>query len=154
MVNLVEAGQSLLHAILKLAGLRQQTIMIEPGTVMSFWAPKKTNSKHIKEKPAVILVHGFAADGIMTWLFQFGTLTSKYSVYIPDLLFFGGSTTNSNDRSPNFQAECLIKALDELGVEECTVVGFSYGGMVAFKMAEARPEIDEGFVVSDHDCDD
>ena len=43
----------------------------------------------------------------------------------------------SMDRSPGFQAECLVTALRKLGVEWCTVVGFSYGGMLSFKMAEA-----------------
>ncbi|KAJ6800895.1 epoxide hydrolase 4-like [Iris pallida] len=109
---------------------------------------KKKNNKKINEKPVVVLVHGFAAQGIVTWQFQVGKLTSKYSVYVPDLLFFGGSATQSEDRSPAFQAECLMKALDKLGVNKCTVVGFSYGGMIAFKMAESRPDLVHSLVIS------
>lgn len=63
------------------------------------------------------------------------SLIKKYSVYVPDLLFFGGWFSDNPDRSVAFQAECVVK-----GVERYTVVGFSYGGIVGFKMAELHPE--------------
>ncbi|XP_065010664.1 uncharacterized protein LOC135640290 isoform X2 [Musa acuminata AAA Group] len=183
MVNWVEAQKPILHWLVRGAGLRQQTIEIEPGTVISMWVPKekvmankkKATNKEVvpdlssdgsrdeeedkrkkkkkqrgkeKEKPAVVLVHGFAAEGIVTWQFQFGVLVNQYEVYIPDLFFFGESTTAAADRSPAFQAECLAAALDKLSVRRCTAVGFSYGGMVAFKMAELRPDLVRSLVVS------
>ncbi|KAL8152067.1 hypothetical protein V2J09_021875 [Rumex salicifolius] len=154
MVNLVAAQKPLLHGLMKMAGISPQCVEIDAGTTMNFWVPSETlkppkkNTKPLKPKPAVVLVHGFAAEGIVTWQFQVGALTKKYSVYVPDLLFFGESTTDSADRSPGFQAECLATALRKLGVEKCTVVGFSYGGMVAFKLAESHPEMAEALVVS------
>ena len=66
----------------------------------------------------VVLVHGFAGEGIVTWQFQVGALTKKYDVYVPDLLFFGGSFSDKPDRSPTFQAECLAAGLKKLGVED------------------------------------
>lgn len=77
-----------------------------------------------------------------------GALTKKYAVYVPDLIFFGGSMSSRDDRSPAFQAECLVTGLKKLGVEKCTVVGFSYGGMVAFKMGELYPEFVHAIVIS------
>ncbi|POO02523.1 Alpha/beta hydrolase fold [Trema orientale] len=160
MVNLVAAQRPLLHGLMKMAGVRPYTVEIEPGTVMNFWVPNGTITKPKKgekpkpisrpktNKPVVVLVHGFAAEGIVTWQFQVGALTKKYSVYVPDLLFFGGSVTDKTDRSPSFQAECLATGLRKLGVDKCTVVGFSYGGMVAFKLAELYPEMVEAMVVS------
>ncbi|KAM0945974.1 putative alpha/beta hydrolase-1 [Dioscorea sansibarensis] len=151
MVNWVEAQKPLLHGLMKFAGLRQTSIEIEPGTIMNFWLPKEKlgdNKKDNNEKPVVVLVHGFAAEGIVTWQFQVNSLIKKYAVYVPDLIFFGGSMSKSEQRSPGFQAECLGIALDQLGVEKCTVVGFSYGGMVAFKLAEMKPEMVESLVVS------
>ncbi|KAF3340002.1 monoacylglycerol lipase ABHD6-like protein [Carex littledalei] len=174
MVNFVEAQKPLLHFLVKRAGLRQQSVEIEPGTVMSLWVPKEKatkkkcpinneiapegkpidvkllngNGKDKKSRPSVVLVHGFAAEGIVTWQFQVGVLAKKYDVYVPDLLFFGGSETKSKDRSPVFQAQCLITALERLGVKQCTVVGFSYGGMVAFKMAEINPNLVHSLVIS------
>jgi pimeloyl-ACP methyl ester carboxylesterase len=64
------------------------------------------------------------------------------------MLFFGGSTSPAPERSPAFQAECVVAALRRLGVDRCAVVGFSYGGMVSFKMAEAHPDLVRSLVVS------
>ncbi|XP_031115209.1 uncharacterized protein LOC116019202 isoform X4 [Ipomoea triloba] len=168
MVNFVDAQKPLLHFVMKLAGVIPHAVEIQPGTVMNFWVPINTVKNPKKRnkattaptsnagvvavdakpsKPVVVLVHGFAGEGILTWQFQVGWL-KKYAIYVPDLLFFGGSVTDSDDRSPAFQAECLGKGLRKLGVEKCTVVGFSYGGMVAFKMAELFPEMVEALVVS------
>ncbi|GAB2282748.1 hypothetical protein Dimus_017287 [Dionaea muscipula] len=156
MVNLVAAQKPLLHGMMKMAGIQPTTLEVEPGTIMHFWVPRETltepteenRTKKKKPKPNVVLVHGFAAEGIVTWQFQVGALTKKFSVYVPDLLFFGNSTTDRSDRSPAFQAECLVKALGKLGVNKCTLVGFSYGGMVAFRMAELYPEMVDALVVS------
>ncbi|OAY57400.1 putative aminoacrylate hydrolase RutD isoform X1 [Manihot esculenta] len=166
MVNLVAAQKPMLNWLMKMAGVEPHAVDIEPGTVMNFWVPVEAVKKqkprkgektintqtslhlHKPTKPVVVLVHGFAAEGIVTWQFQVGALTKKYSVYIPDLLFFGGSITNKTDRSPTFQAETLVKGLKKLGVDKCTAVGFSYGGMVAFKMAELYPELVQAMVVS------
>ncbi|CAI0392262.1 unnamed protein product [Linum tenue] len=147
MVNLVAAQKPLLNLLMKMAGVKTHTVEIEPGTVMNFWVPAEVTLKK-PTKPVVVLVHGFAGEGIVTWQFQVGALTKNYSVYVPDLLFFGGSVSDSADRSPRFQAETLVKGLRKLGVERCTVVGFSYGGMVAFKMAELYPEMVRAMVVS------
>ncbi|KAG4175402.1 hypothetical protein ERO13_A11G183900v2 [Gossypium hirsutum] len=159
MVNLVAAQKPLMNGLMKMAGVQPYSVEIEPGTVMNFWVPCETVKKpgkgekkvtHLEKptKPVVVLVHGFAAEGIVTWQFQVGALTKKYSVYVPDLLFFGGSITDKPDRSPTFHAEYLVQGLRKLGVEKCVVVGFSYGGMVAFKMAQMYPHMVEAMVVS------
>ncbi|KAF7126286.1 hypothetical protein RHSIM_Rhsim11G0178300 [Rhododendron simsii] len=140
----------LIHGLVKLAGLSQQTVEIEPGTVMNFWAPKETKTVANKKpnKPVVVFAHPFAGDAILMWFPQVLALTSQYSVYVPDFIFFGGSTTSRPDRSAEFQAECLARGLRKLGVEKCTVVGLSYGGMVGFKMAAMYPELVEALVAS------
>ncbi|VVA99482.1 unnamed protein product [Arabis nemorensis] len=160
MVNLVESPKPLLYGLMKLAGVVPYTIEIEPGTKMNFWIPKETLKKPKKSdknssvepkkptKPAILFIHGFAAEGIVTWQFQVRSLAKKYSVYIPDLLFFGGSYSDKPDRSPAFQAHCLVKSLHILGVDNFFLVGFSYGGMVAFKIAEEYPEMVRAMVVS------
>jgi hypothetical protein len=93
MVNLVEAQKPLLHFLIRRTGLRQHNVDVDgAGTVISFWMPKdkvpkdkatvrdvtpgqeaetnKMKQKTKKERPAVVLVHGFAAEGIVTWQFQ------------------------------------------------------------------------------------
>ena len=88
MVNLVEAQKPLLHYLIRRTGLRQHTVDVDgAGTVISFWMPKdkvpkdKATVRDItreaaeaekkkKDRPTVVLVHGFAAEGIVTWQFQ------------------------------------------------------------------------------------
>ncbi|KAK4584261.1 hypothetical protein RGQ29_022128 [Quercus rubra] len=125
MVNHVAALRPMLHGLMKMAGVKPYTVEIEPGTVMNFWVPLETLKKKSTkkgDKPVVVLVHGFFSDGIVTWPFQVVALTKKYS--------------------------CLVAGLRKLGVERCTVVGFSYGGLVAFKMAELHADLVEAVVVS------
>ncbi|GAB4837903.1 hypothetical protein Ancab_027428 [Ancistrocladus abbreviatus] len=147
MVNFITLYASILHKIMKFAGgLEPRSVEIENAgsTTMNFWVPTNTSPS----KPAVVLIHGIAADGILTWQLQVMALTEKYSVYVPNLLFFGGSHTESKERSVRFQAECVVKGLRKLGVERCIVVGISYGGMVGFQMAEHYPELVAGMVVT------
>uniref|UniRef100_A0A2N9ELB5 AB hydrolase-1 domain-containing protein n=1 Tax=Fagus sylvatica TaxID=28930 RepID=A0A2N9ELB5_FAGSY len=131
MVNIFAVFKPLLRGLMKLAGVRPQRVEIEPGTVMNFWVPNETpkKSKNTNEsdtntkpnkpnKPAVVFIHGFAADGIITWQFQVLALARN----------------------------SVAKGLRKLGVERCTLVGFSYGGMVGFKMAEMYPDLVESMV--------
>ncbi|XP_039172288.1 putative aminoacrylate hydrolase RutD [Eucalyptus grandis] len=149
MVNTFKIYKPLLRATMKLAGVRPQKIEVEPGTVMNIWAPtrSKKNANNGK-KPAVVFLHGFVGDGILTWQFQVLALARDYAVYVPDLLFFGGSSTGDGRRTVGFQAECLARGLAKLGVQQCTVVGFSYGAMVAFRLAELQPELVESVVAT------
>nr|VDD05692.1 unnamed protein product [Brassica rapa] len=150
MVNLAVALRSSMCIIVKSAGLVPHTVETEPGTKVNFWLPKNSceNSVGKPAKPAVLLIHGFAGDGVMTWAFQARSLSKRYSVYIPDLLFFGGSYTDKPDRSPEFQAECMVKAMSILGVDKFVPVGFSYGGVVAFKIAELYGNMVKALVVT------
>ncbi|KAL3515164.1 hypothetical protein ACH5RR_022066 [Cinchona calisaya] len=151
MVNVFTIVKPIVHGVMKLAGVTSHKVEIEPGTIMNFWVPTETiknpNQKLIN-KPPVVLIHGFFADGILTWLFQVLALTRNYAVYVPDLLFFGDSITDRNERTTSFQAECLAKGLMKLGVERCSVVGLSYGGMVAFKLGKLYPHLVDSMIVS------
>ncbi|CAN0907306.1 hypothetical protein LINGRAHAP2_LOCUS24728 [Linum grandiflorum] len=148
MVNTIVAYQNhFLRHILKLAaGTTPQPVHIEQGTVINFWIP--TNPK-LATRPPLVFLHGFGFNGILTWQFQVLAFSRTHSVYVPDLLFFGDSFTDNPNRSPEFHAECLGRALKKLGVEkDCTVVGFSYGGVLAFKMAQMFPDMVGAVVVT------
>ncbi|XVE49045.1 hypothetical protein DITRI_Ditri01bG0050600 [Diplodiscus trichospermus] len=149
-MSLLKIYKCLLHGLMKLVGLSPQKIEIEPGTVINVWVPTETTKSTSKNgaKPAVVFIHGLRFDGITTWQFQAFALAKDYSVYIPDLVFFGGSTTDKPERSVEFQAECMAQALRKLGVEKCTRVCLSYGGMIGFKMAEMFPDLVDSMVVS------
>ncbi|KAJ0009701.1 hypothetical protein Pint_34668 [Pistacia integerrima] len=144
MVKFLSIYKSFLRGTMKLVGMTTQAIEIEPETVLNFWLPTDTTNN----KPALVFLHGFGFDGILTWQFQVLALAKMYAVYVPDFLFFGGSFTDRPERIVEFQSECLARGLRKLGVERCTLVGLSYGGMVAFKMVEMYPDLVESMVVT------
>ncbi|XP_060169318.1 uncharacterized protein LOC132600259 isoform X1 [Lycium barbarum] len=149
MGNLFAVMKPMLHCIMKVMGMTSQMVEIEPGTIMHFWVPN--NKLPNKSKPAVVFVHGFVSNGIITWLFQVLSLRasgSDFAIYVPDLLFFGDSITDRPERSTDFQAECLAKGMKKLGVTKFSLVGLSYGGMVGFKLAQLYPDLVESMVMS------
>ena len=146
MVNLINLYKVLLGWVMKTVAMKPQRLEIEQGTFINFWISTKNNHKQAAH--GVVLLHGFGADGIFTWQFQVLALAKKYALYVPDFVFFGNSTTDKTERSPEFHAECVAKGLKMLGVEKCTLVGFSYGGMVGFKMGEMYPKLVHSMVIS------
>jgi len=78
---------------------------------------------------------------------QISALGKHFDLLIPDLIFFGDSTTTSSERSELFQAECMKGMVEYLGVESVIVVGHSYGGFVAFWMAHKYPNLVHRLVI-------
>ncbi|KAJ1687298.1 hypothetical protein LUZ63_018688 [Rhynchospora breviuscula] len=99
-------------------------------TSIHIWTPLL----HRRSKPSVVLIHGFGGDAKWQWRTQVGTLSRSFNLYIPDLIFFGNSRSDSTNRSVHFQAECIAQAMKQLGVKRYNVVGISYGGFVAYRM--------------------
>ncbi|KAJ1382270.1 Alpha/Beta hydrolase fold [Sesbania bispinosa] len=77
---------------------------------------------------------------IWQWRQQVQFFTPHFNVYVPDLIFFGGSTSRSNERSERFQAASVGKLLNKLEVKKFHVVGTSYGGFVAYHLANLLGE--------------
>ncbi|GFY90133.1 alpha/beta-Hydrolases superfamily protein [Actinidia rufa] len=126
------------------AGLRSATTVLGGGTTsVHCWVPKF----HDPAKPTLLLIHGFGANA--TW--QYGDalrhLRPHYNLYVPDLLFFGRSTTEARERSEAFQARCLMELMAARGVARVSLVGVSYGGFVGYSMAAQFPAAVERMVV-------
>ncbi|KAL8063104.1 hypothetical protein ABFX02_01G006100 [Erythranthe guttata] len=119
------------------AGLTSQTVEIEDdvGTTIHLWGPPAPTSK-----PPVLLIHGLGPQSIWQWRNQISFFARDFDVYVPDLLFFGDSFTKSTDRTEIFQATCLAKLFQKLGISRYSIVGTNYGGFVAYHMAAMWPE--------------
>lgn len=61
--------------------------------------------------------------------------TSRFNVYVPDLLFFGESYTSRPERTESFQAQCVMRLMEAHGVHRMNLVGISYGRFVGYSMA-------------------
>lgn len=87
----------------------------------------------------LVLLHGFGADGAVTWQKQVRKLLPKYRIIIPDLCWFGGSYSNK-ERTLETQISGIHSLLDSLGISQYNIAGISYGGFVAFGLVNAFPE--------------
>eukprot|EP01018_Ginkgo_biloba_P035065 Gb_34137 [translate_table: standard] len=128
-------------------GLQSRRVELSNGTTMHCWLFNGSQEFESCTKPAVLLIHGFGADSLTGWDKQIGALGKNFKLIIPDLIFFGSSTTTNSQRSEIFQAESMKSMLDSLGVEAVTVVGHSYGGFVAFWMAHKYPNLVNRLVI-------
>ena len=87
----------------------------------------------------VLLVHGFFYDSF-TWHNNIDALSAAFRVIIPDLWGFGYSTREPLDYGYPRYAEQLLLLLDELDVEEVSIVGHSMGGGTAIYFSVHHPE--------------
>ncbi|KAK1302063.1 hypothetical protein QJS10_CPB12g01175 [Acorus calamus] len=120
------------------AGLRQATTVLHGGsTTVQWWVPRSPDPS----KQSLLLLHGFGANATWQWSDHLRPLLGRFNVYVPDLLFFGGSSTSYTDRSESFQAECVAASMDRLGISRpASLVGISYGGFVGYRLAAAHPD--------------
>ncbi|XP_029119334.2 uncharacterized protein [Elaeis guineensis] len=126
------------------AGLRPTATVLGDGATVHCWAPKSPDPGH----SPLLLIHGFGANAKWQWAgYLRPLLRSGFDLYVPDLLFFGGSEAPRPDRSEAYQARCLAAAMEALGARRFGVVGNSYGGFVAYQMAAMFPEAVERVVL-------
>ncbi|KAI4383476.1 hypothetical protein MLD38_009310 [Melastoma candidum] len=125
------------------SGLRPTLVDLHDGTFIHTWIPKKPDPA----KPNLVFLHGVGANAMWQWNDFFPCFTSRYNVYIPDLLFFGDSYTSRPDRSDSFQARCVAATMEANGVKKMSVVGMSYGGFVAYQISAQYPERIEKLVL-------
>ena len=93
----------------------------------------------------VLLLHDGAWGGASssTWMDVIPLLASRFRVVAPDMLGFGGTDKAVFlDRSPyGFRIQHLCELLDSLEIfDPVHAIGSSFGGSIALRMIEARPE--------------
>lgn len=102
--------------------------------------------RSLREPPeTVILLHGFGAWAEVVWRRAIPALATRYRVIAPDLIGFGLSSKpgrvffEAGDPVTS-EARFLAAFMDTLGVERATLVGSSFGGGVALRLATLAPE--------------
>ncbi|XP_013651769.2 2-hydroxy-6-oxo-6-phenylhexa-2,4-dienoate hydrolase isoform X1 [Brassica napus] len=129
--------------------LRPVTVDLDDGeTTVHFWI-----SGHRRiSRPNLVMLHGYGGNSKWQFVHQVSDLSKSFNLFIPDLVFFGKSYTKNADRSVEIQARSIAGGLKKLGCDgtgrgRISVYSISYGGFVAYKMAEMWPEMMEKLVI-------
>jgi 3-oxoadipate enol-lactonase len=93
----------------------------------------------------VVLIHAGICDSRM-WDPQWEVFPAAHRTVRYDLRGFGRSPVPPQ---PYSHGRDLIALLEELGIQQATLVGASLGGRVALEVAVAHPEVVDALVVAD-----
>lgn len=91
------------------------------------------------DAPPLVLVHGWSFDGEMNFHGIIPGLAERYRVIVIDQRGHGKSDRIRGKFDVTDLADELAGALDVLGIDRATVVGYSLGGMVAQTLAYRHP---------------
>ncbi|KAJ6805651.1 uncharacterized protein M6B38_180205 [Iris pallida] len=146
-MGLISLTEFLLRRSFLSAGLHPLLLPIDSDTTVHSYVskpllPANPNPNPNSKKPVLVLLHGFGPVSFWQWHSQVRPLSRHFHLVVPDLLFFGRSTSLSPDRSELFQAHSISRFLDLLlppGADGAPrpvyVAGTSYGGFVAYHVA-------------------
>lgn len=93
--------------------------------------------------PAVVLLHGGGpgASGVSNYSRNIDALAAHFRVIVPDMPGYGRSTKTLDQRDPfGALARAVCGLLDSVGVDAAHLVGNSYGGAAALRLALDDPD--------------
>ncbi|RYP85074.1 alpha/beta fold hydrolase [Nocardioides guangzhouensis] len=91
----------------------------------------------------VVLLHGGGpgATGLSNYSRNIDALADRFRVIVPDLPGYGDSSKHVDQGDPFGDLAFAVRGLlDELGVEKAHLIGNSYGGAAALRLALDRPD--------------
>jgi len=100
------------------------------------------------DAPVLLLIHGTGAS-VAWWDPVVRALADTYRVIRADLLGHGRSSSLVGGYDIPAQARRVRAVLDQIGVDQMTVIGHSTGGSVATALAEQRPAMVRALVLID-----
>jgi 4,5:9,10-diseco-3-hydroxy-5,9,17-trioxoandrosta-1(10),2-diene-4-oate hydrolase len=93
--------------------------------------------------PAVVMLHGGGpgASGVSNYSRNIDALAQNFRVIVPDMPGYGRSAKGVDQSDPfGYLADVIRGLLDELGVATAHLVGNSYGGAAALRLAMDTPQ--------------
>ncbi len=99
--------------------------------------------------PAILLAHGAHPDNSwQVWEHNLAPLAQAgFTVYALDLLGYGSSRGQRLDHKQ--QAQAVLELMDAEGLDNATVCGNSWGGMIALELVLGHPERVERLILVD-----
>ncbi len=97
----------------------------------------------------LLLVHGFGPVPQIQWEELVGKLYGDYTIYIPDLVYFGQSTSDVDVYDPRFLARQVLATFRQNEEKEFYLAGVSYGGLISAIIANENKERVKGLILID-----
>lgn len=103
----------------------------------------------------VLLIHGYSVDvnSWRTWEKNIAALAAHHRVYALDLLGYGESDKPEPRLDARAEAKALIELLDAEKIERASLLGLSWGGMIAQLVVATAPERVDKLVLVDSGYD-
>lgn len=92
-----------------------------------------------EDAPVVVLIHGLGLNRQITWGAIADALAKRFRVLRYDLCGHGQSVVPEGPVNLSVLADQIIDLMDELGVAQAALVGFSLGGMINRRCAIDYP---------------
>lgn len=129
------------HNKLHRKGFISQTISLKNHEVFYY-------DNRLENRPTLVLIHGFGADGKVTWKKQIEALHEDYRIITPDLLWFGKSISSA-EPSLLAQIDAVASLIQLIKPNNVHLVGISYGGFVTLGIAALHPKIAQSITIVD-----
>ncbi len=117
--------------------------LISTDSASVFWRKVGEGNKKL------LLIHGFGPVPQIQWMELVEELYGEYTIYIPDLLYFGKSTSNIDCYDPRFLARQITQTFSTFGEDQYYIAGVSYGGLVASLIANQHKKNVSGLILMD-----
>jgi pimeloyl-ACP methyl ester carboxylesterase len=98
--------------------------------------------------PALVLLHGFVADGAATWGRQIDALSDEFTVVAWDAPGAGGSSDPPESFGMTGYADCLAGFVRGLDLANPFVAGLSFGGTLAIEFGRRHPGVPRALVLT------
>ncbi len=120
---------------------------LAPTTTQTAPSPRPNIIRRGSGAP-VLLLHGWGLRG-KHWARVMDDLHTSFDLIAPDFPGFGSTDAPPVPWGVSDYMNWVIALLDELGIERASVIGHSFGGRVAIKLAALHPERVEKLVLTD-----
>ncbi len=136
----MDSGRELYRMKFIRAGMVEHFVEVENGTI-HFWTGGKGEP--------LVMLHGFGTSALFQYNKQVKSFAREYFLVIPDLLWFGESSSEKEDYSIDFLSQAIHQMLESQKIEQYNLVGLSLGGMVAAMLAINYPDHIKKLVIVD-----
>ncbi len=107
--------------------------------------------------PTMVFVHGFGVEGGAVFADLTTQLADRFDLVVVDLVGFGHSARPreaGDSLTHRGRAATLASFAEQLGLQDATWVGASYGGGIAVELAVRRPDLVDRLVIIDGQLSD